>query len=108
MADAAAANLRMLSDASWVGTGVGNYQALATIYRDGTGLPDQVPVNTMASMILEWGYARVLLIAILLLQLLIVLLRGALSRGRVSIFAPTAAACLVTICMRDLLRCELR
>lgn len=49
---------------------VGNYQALAAIYRDGTGLPDQVPVNTMASMILEWCYARVLLIAILLLQLI--------------------------------------
>jgi hypothetical protein len=62
----------------------------------------------MASMILEWGYARVLLIAILLLLLLIVLLRGALSRGRDSFFAPTAAACLATICVRDLLRCELR
>jgi hypothetical protein len=80
LADAAAANLRMLSDASWVGTGVGNYQALAAIYRDGTGLPGQVPVDTMASMIL--GLCRVLLIAILLLQLLIVLLRGALSRCR--------------------------
>jgi hypothetical protein len=31
LADAAAANLRMLSDASRVGTGVGNYQALAAI-----------------------------------------------------------------------------
>jgi ABC-type Co2+ transport system permease subunit len=51
----------------------------------------------MASMILEWGYARVLLIAILLLLLLIVLLRGALSRGRDWFFAATAAACLVTI-----------
>ncbi len=38
-----------------------------------------------------------LLIAILLLQLLIVLLRGALTRGRDSFFAATAAACLVTI-----------
>jgi len=37
------------------------------------------------------------LIAILLLQLLIVLLRGALSRGRDSFFVATAAACLVTI-----------
>jgi hypothetical protein len=105
LADAAAANLRMLSDASWVGTEVGNYQVLAAIYRDGTGLLGQVPVDTMASMIL--GLRGVPLIAILLLQL-IVLLRGALSRGRDSFFAPTAAACLVTICMRDLLRCELR
>jgi hypothetical protein len=95
--DAAAATLHMLSDASWSGTGVGTYHALTAIYRDGTGLPDQAPVNTMASMILEWGYAGVLLIAILLLQLLIVLLRGALSRGRDSFFAATAAACLVTI-----------
>ena len=37
------------------------------------------------------------LIAILPLQLLIVLLRGALSRGRDSFFVATAVACLVTI-----------
>jgi hypothetical protein len=97
LADAGTATLRMLSDASWTGAGVGSYDALAAIYRDGTGLPDQSPVNTIASMVLEWGNAGVILIAILLLQLLVVLLRGALSRGRDSFFAAAAAACLVTI-----------
>jgi hypothetical protein len=97
LADEGVATLRMLSDAGWAGTGVGSYAPLATIYRDATGLPGNASLNTIASMVLEWGYVGLLTVAALLLQLLTVLLRGALSRGRDSFFAAGAAACLVTI-----------
>ena len=71
---------------------------LAQIYRDATGVPDQSAVNTIAAVLLEWGYAGALIIAVPMIQLLVVLLRGALSRGRDAIFVASAAACLVTIC----------
>jgi hypothetical protein len=95
-AEAADATLRMISDASWAGSGVGSYQALAAIYRDVTGVPDQTAMNTITSMVLEWGRGGLLIAIVLLLQLLVFLFRGALSRGRDSFYAAAAAACLVT------------
>jgi hypothetical protein len=95
-ADAGAATLRMMSDANWAGGGVGNYQALAAIYRDVGGAPGPIAINTISSMVLEWGRAGVLIIFLLLIQLLVILFRGALSRGRDSFYAASAAACLVT------------
>jgi hypothetical protein len=97
LADAGAATIRMLSDTNWAGAGVGSYQALAAIYRDGTGVPDPSPVTTIASMMLEWGHAGLLIVAILVLALIVVLFRGALSRRRDSFYAASAAACLVTV-----------
>jgi hypothetical protein len=97
-AEAGAATLRMMSDANWAGGGVGSYPALAAIYRDASGVPGETAINTIASMLLEWGSVGLLLTAILPLQLLVVLLRGALSRGRDSFYAASAAACLVTAC----------
>ena len=95
-ADAGAATLRMMSDTNWAGGGVGTYQALATIYRDAAGAPGDTAVNTITSMVLEWGHVGLLIAIVLLLQLLIVLFRGAISRGRDSFYAASAAACLVT------------
>lgn len=99
-ADAGAAVSRMLSDTRWSGTGIGSYRALAGIYRDAAGLPGPIPVNTITSIVLEWGYVGTLLIAGLLLQLLIVLLRGALSRGRDSFYASGAAACVLAVTLQ--------
>lgn len=99
-ADAGAAVIRMLSDTRWSGAGVGSYSALAGIYRDAAGLPGPIPINTTTSIVVEWGYVGTLLIACLLLQLLIALLRGALSRGRDSSFASGAAACLLAVALQ--------
>jgi hypothetical protein len=93
----AAASLRMLADANWTGGGVGTYQALAAIYRDAGGAPGPAAVNTIASMVLEWGRIGLLIAFVLLLQLLVVLFRGALSRGKDSFYAAGAAACLTTV-----------
>jgi hypothetical protein len=98
LTDAGAATLRMLSDTGWAGAGVGNYGVLAAIYRDATAVPGQSAINTIAAVLLEWGYAGALIAAVPVIQLLIVLLRGALSRGRDAFFSAGAAACLVTIC----------
>jgi hypothetical protein len=94
-AETGAATLRMLSDANWAGSGVGSYQALAAIYRDAAGIPGQTAINTITSMALEWGHVGLLITIALLIQLLVVLFRGALSRGRDSFYAASAAACLV-------------
>ena len=95
-AEATDATLRMISDASWAGSGVGSYPALAAIYRDVAGVPGQIPMNTIASMVLEWGRGGLLIAILLLLQLLVLLFRGALSRGRDLFYAAAATACLVT------------
>jgi hypothetical protein len=95
-AEAEAATLRMISDANWAGAGVGNYAALADIYRGAAEAPGDAAINTVTSMVLEWGRVGLLIAIIVLLQLLVVLFRGALSRGRDSFYAASAAACLVT------------
>jgi hypothetical protein len=95
--DESTAILRMLADVDWTGTGVGTYRAIAAIYRDGSGYPAPAPPNTVSSLILEWGYAGALSLIVLILQILTLLLRGALSRGRDEFYAAGAAACLVTL-----------
>jgi hypothetical protein len=47
-------------------------------------------------MVLEWGRAGLMIAMVLLLQLVIVLVRGALSRNRDAFYAAGAAGCLVT------------
>ena len=94
-ADAVAAALRMIADANWTGGGVGTYQALAAIYRDTDGAPGPAAINTITSIVLEWGRAGMLTVFLLVIQLLVTLFRGALARGRDSFYAASAAACLV-------------
>lgn len=94
-ADAVTAALRMMPDANWTGGGVGTYQALAAIYRDADGAPGPAAINTIASIMLEWGRAGMLMVILLVIQLLVMLFRGALARGRDSFYAAAAAACLV-------------
>jgi hypothetical protein len=93
--DAVAATVRMMADANWTGSGVGTYQALAAIYRDADGAPGPAAINTITSIVLEWGRAGMLMVFLLVFQLLVMLFRGALARGRDSFYAAGAAACLV-------------
>ena len=94
-AEAVAGILHMMSDADWKGGGVGSYPALAAIYRDAAGTPGPDAINTIASLVIEWGRAGLLMAMVLLLQLLLVLFRGALSRHRDLFYAASAAGCLV-------------
>lgn len=95
-AEAGAPVMRMISDINWAGAGVGSYHALATIHRDSTGVPGDKPINAATKVLLEWGGLGTIVLLVPPLQLLIVLFRGALSRGRDSFYAAAAAACVVT------------
>ena len=81
--DAVAATLRMMADANWTGGGVGTFQALAAIYRDADGAPGPAAINTISSMVLEWGRAGMLMVFLLVIQLLVMLFRGALARAEI-------------------------
>jgi hypothetical protein len=94
-ADAVTGALRMMADANWTGGGVGTYQALAAIYRDADGAPGPAAINTISSIMLEWGRTGLLMTILLAILLLVTLFRGALARGRDSVYAAAAAACLV-------------
>jgi hypothetical protein len=97
-ADLATANAttRMMSDATWFGSGVGSFQALSTVYRDIDGLPRSSALNTVVSGVLGWGLLGLVLALVCLVNLFAVLFRGAISRRRDSFYAAGAAACLVT------------
>ena len=58
-----------------------NYQALAAIYRHLAGVPGQTAIKTITLMLLEWNRAGLLIAIVLLLQLLVLLLRGAFIAG---------------------------
>jgi hypothetical protein len=97
LADSANANAaaRMASDATWLGSGVGTYQALASIYRDVDGLPGASALNSASSMLLGWGRLGSLLILLCLVVLFAFLLNGAIRRRRDSFYAAAAAACVM-------------
>ena len=94
--DGGAATLRMLSDANWSGSGVSTYQALAAVYGEAVRSAGESAIHTIALMALEWGQFGLLICFFLMAQLLVILDRGALRRGRDSFFAAGAAASLVT------------
>ncbi|MCK1404951.1 hypothetical protein [Bradyrhizobium sp. 76] len=89
------ATARMLSDATWFGSGVGTYPALAAIYRDVEGLPGANALNSVVVVVLGWGRLGLLIALVCLLVLFAVLFKGAISRGRDSFYSAAAAACIV-------------
>jgi hypothetical protein len=86
----------MISDANWTGGGVGNYQALAAIHRHLAGVPGQTAVKTITLMLLEWNRAGLLIAIVLLLQLPVLLLRGAFIAGGASSMQHEPRLALVT------------
>lgn len=92
----ASATARMLSDATWFGSGVGSFPALSLVYRDIDGLPHSSALNTIVSGLLGWGILGFLFASICLVWLFVVLFRGAITRRRDAFYAVGAAACLVT------------
>ena len=90
---------RALSDARWLGSGVGTFGSLAAVYQDfGTPPGSQAP-TTAASIAIEWGWAALVILAGFALQLFAFSFRGAVRRGRDSFFPAAAAAGIaVTFC----------
>jgi hypothetical protein len=90
---------RALSDAPWVGSGVGTFELLSSAYRDFGVKTVLGPPSTAVSIAIEWGHVGLLILAGFAIQLFFFTLRGAVGRGRDSFFASAAAAAiLVMLC----------
>jgi len=90
---------RALSNARWLGSGVGTFSWLARIYQDFGTVPIVEPPTTVVSMAIEWGRPALLILVAFAIQLFVFTLRGALRRGRDSFFpAATAAVLTVIVC----------
>jgi hypothetical protein len=89
---------RMLADVTWTGTGAGTFGALLPIYRDvddgiiGPGAP-----TAAAATAIELGRPMLWAIVITVVSGIVILLRGALRRGRDSFYPTAGASCLVTL-----------
>jgi hypothetical protein len=89
---------RILSEATWMGSGAGSFAALTPIYRSG----DDVVVNgfaptAAAGIAIELGWLGLCAIVLIAAFVCMLLLRGALQRGRDSFYATAAAGGVVLI-----------
>lgn len=88
---------RMLSDAKWVGTGAGTFEALLPIYRDVDDAELDAAPTAAASIAIEMGRPFMWTLAILVLIGAAGLFRRALTRGREYTYAGTGAALIVAM-----------
>lgn len=95
-ADAVEAVQRMLSDTRWTGTGAGTFPALWPIYHDLGGTAAARVPTTAASIMLGGGVILFFTAIVGTVLLFVVLFRGALARGRDSLY-PTVAAASIAI-----------
>jgi hypothetical protein len=90
---------RALSDASWVGSGVGSFGLLSRAYQDFGVAPAPIPASTAISIAIEWGRPALVILLGFAAQFVLFALRGAVRRGRDSFFASGAAAgVLLVVC----------
>jgi hypothetical protein len=87
---------RSLSDARWLGSGVGTFGSLAQVYQDFGTAPIFEAPTTAVSIAIEWGWPALVILAGFAIQLFAFTFRGALKRGRDS-FYPAAAAASVAV-----------
>jgi hypothetical protein len=98
-ADSLSATQRALSDTKWAGSGVGTFDMLVPVFRDFSSKPAVDPASTIAKAAIEWGWAALIVLVLLTVQLSVVMFAGALRRGRDWFFPAAASACvLVAFC----------
>jgi hypothetical protein len=88
---------RALADSSWLGSGVGTFSSLRQVYLDFGTAPTADPPSTVVGIAVEWGRPALLILALCAIQLFIFTFRGALRRGRDSLFPSAAAACIAVV-----------
>ncbi|HMF49815.1 MAG TPA: hypothetical protein VK603_14280, partial [Candidatus Saccharimonadales bacterium] len=96
-ADAVSVTQRALSDARWVGSGVGTFDTLVPVYRDFGGKPVVEAASTIAKVVIEWGRAASIVLVLITIQLFVVMFGGALRRGRDWFFSAAASACIAVL-----------
>jgi hypothetical protein len=88
---------RMLSDASWTGSGAGTFAALVPVYSGGEVALGAAGAPTLAAKaIIELGWPALATIILMAILMLVVFVRGALLRGRDSFYVTAAAGLVVT------------
>jgi hypothetical protein len=95
--DSVAVTQRALSDAKWVGNGVGTFDALVPIYREFGGTLLVEPASTMARIAIEWGRPASIVLILIAAQLFVLMFTGALRRGRDWFFPAAASACILVL-----------
>jgi hypothetical protein len=88
----------MLADAPWAGSGAGTFAALLPIYRDfADTMPAGEAPTAAAAIAIELGRPMLWAIVLAAAGAIVLLLRGALQRGRDSFYPAAGAASLVTL-----------
>jgi hypothetical protein len=88
---------RILTEASWFGTGAGTFAAILPIYRDIDELKSGLIAPTAAAAIaVEMGRPFLWALLTAATALVVALLRSALRRGRDSFYPTAGASCIVT------------
>jgi hypothetical protein len=89
---------RILSDANWSGSGAGTFAALLPIYRDIDDVSGAVTAPTAAAaVVVELGRPALVLILLAMIAAVLILVRGALLRGRDWIYPAVAAGSIATV-----------
>ncbi|HEY1579302.1 MAG TPA: hypothetical protein VGF82_19720 [Terracidiphilus sp.] len=88
--DAISVTQRLLSDTPWFGTGAGTFTSISPLYLELDSQVRQAP-STIAEITIALGWPMTVFLLGATIWLVIVLFRGALSRGR-DAFYPAAAA----------------
>lgn len=87
---------RMLSDSDWFGFGAGAFQRMVMLYRAAGDVEVESP-SAAILLILEWGWLGAFVAAISAIQIGAVLLRGAITRRRDSLFPALGAAAILVL-----------
>lgn len=82
----------VMLDSPRLGSGVGTFERMASIYRDYRSNRNIGPPSTAVSIAVEWGRLALPILVLFALQIFFFVLRGAVGRGRDSFFASAAAA----------------
>lgn len=89
---------RILAETSWLGTGAGTFAAMFGIYRDIDQLAT-APISPtgMATIAVEMGRPFLWAVLVAAVALVVTLMRGALRRGRDSVYSQASASCCVVV-----------
>jgi hypothetical protein len=87
----------ILSDTRWAGNGAGTFASVLPIYQDIDGVVRPYAPTAAANIAIELGRPAFFVVLITAIALLILLLRGALQRGRDSFYPIAGASCVVLL-----------
>ena len=94
--DAISVTQRLLSDTGWPGTGAGTYGEMLPIYREFASQTSSAP-STASALAMELGTPITIFVIAMAVTVFVVLYRGALRRGRDSLFPAAAAASIIIL-----------